>query len=101
MKQALRCGIGVLEFWELTPREVYMAIEAAQWRDERRQKQDIALAWRTAALTRVKRMPSLRSLLTSDKPAKKLQGEELRRRREEFRQMSGSAAGLIAKLNKR
>lgn len=99
LKDALRCGVSVLEFWDLTPRETYMAIEAALWRDRRRQKQDLSLAWHTAALTRVKRMPSLKSLLTSQTKARRLKGEELRKRRREFREMSGSAAGLVERLN--
>jgi hypothetical protein len=84
----LRSGIGVREFWELTPRETLLAIEAAIWRDERQQEQDIALAWRTAALTRTKKLPTLRSLLASSKPPKKLSGTELEKRRDEFKKMT-------------
>lgn len=87
-------------FWEQTPRETCAAIEAAMWRDERRQKQDVALAWRTAALSRQKRLPSLKHLLAA-KPAKRLQGKELKKRHAEFREMSQAASGLLAQLNKR
>jgi hypothetical protein len=91
LENALRCGIGVEAFWGMTPVETYMAIEAAIWRDERRQKQDTALAWRMAALMRSKRLPSLKNLLSTARPeARPLSGEELERRREEFREMSAA-----------
>jgi len=83
----LRAGIGVLEFWDQTPRETFMAIDAAIWREEVRQKQNLTLAWQTAALTRAKRLPSLKQLLNT-KPAKPLTGVELEKRRQEFRDMT-------------
>lgn len=86
--QALRAGVTVLEFWDLTPRETFMAIAAAIWRDEQAQRQQIALAWRTAALTRAKKLPTLKQLLTP--PAKPLAGAELERRRQEFEQMGAN-----------
>lgn len=58
------------------------------WRDERAQRQQIAQAWRTAALMRVKRMPSLAQLLAG--PAKPLVGRELARRRKEFEDMTAN-----------
>lgn len=76
-----------------------MAIEAAMWRDDRRQRQEVALAWRIAALQRAKRLPSLKQLLSSG-PAKPLRGKELKRRRQEFKDMKASADKLLQKLNK-
>jgi hypothetical protein len=87
LKQALRCGIGVAEFWDMTPREALMAIEAAIWRDERRQELDIIQAWSMATLMRAKRIPSLKQLLDT-KPAKPLHGKELEKRRQEFANMT-------------
>lgn len=87
MKQALRCGVSVAEFWEMTPRETLLTIEAAIWIDRRRVRQDLSLAWHTAALSRVKRMPSLKRLLASSKgsdKARPLKGKELEKRRDEF-----------------
>ena len=83
----MRAGIGVLEFWDLTPRETFMAIEASIWREEVRQKWDITVAWQTASLSRAKRMPSLKQLLNT-KPARPLHGAELEKRRQEFREMT-------------
>jgi hypothetical protein len=77
--------VTVSEFWGLTPRETYMVIEAAIWRNERRQQELMALAWNTAALTRAKRMPRLRTLLASRSgPATE---EEMQALREKHRQL--------------
>lgn len=93
----MRAGIGILEFWDLTPRETFMAIDAAIWRDEVQQRRNLTLAWQTAALTRAKRMPSLKQLLNT-KPAKVLHGEELEKRRQEFREMTANLD--LSKLGK-
>jgi soluble lytic murein transglycosylase-like protein len=80
--------VTVSEFWEMTPRETMMAIEAAIWRDERAQKQALSAAWHTAALARVKRLPALAQLFAA--PARKLRGRELEKRRREFAEMSAA-----------
>ena len=74
------------EFWSLTPRETYAAIEAVSWRLEREHRRDAWLAWHIAALSRAKRLPALKKLLGSDK-AKPLEGEELKRRRAEHQEI--------------
>lgn len=74
-----------------------MAIEASIWREEIQQKRDLVLAWQTAALTRAKRMPSLKQLLNT-KPAKPLHGEELEKRRKEFKEMTANLD--LSKLNR-
>ena len=89
LKQALRCGITVADFWQMTPRETLMVIDALIERDERRQSQDIRLAWLTAALVRSKKMPPLERLLTA-KPARKLRGKELERRKREFEELKAN-----------
>lgn len=82
----MRCEVKALDFWDLTPRETYATIEAWLWRSEQHQRQQIALAWRTAALTRAKKLPTLAELL--NKPAKALVGAELTKRRAEWRSMT-------------
>lgn len=88
LKKALRCGVDVAAFWKMTPAETYMAIEAAVWRDDREQKLALRTAWHTAALSRAKRMPSLGQFMTP--PARKVTGEELRKRRQEFDEMTAN-----------
>lgn len=66
MHAALRAGIGVDEFWRRTPREIDRVIDA--FISNRIDAQNLA-AWQahtTAALTRVKRMPKLKTLLVKD-----------------------------------
>lgn len=65
-----------------------MSIEAALWRDQRRQKLDKVLAWRIAGLMRTKRLPSLKQMLAE--PAKPLKGAELERRRREYKEMTAA-----------
>lgn len=79
----------MLEFWDLTPRETVMVIDASIWREEIRQKREVALAWRTAMLTRARRLPSLKQLLNT-KPARPLHGKELEKRRKEFADMTAN-----------
>ena len=85
--QALRAGVTVLSFWDLTPRETLIAMEAAVWRAEQAQAGQLAQAWHVAALLRNKQLPSLRTLLARLKPskAKKLPIEERRREFESFK----------------
>lgn len=84
------------EFWDLTPRETFMAIAAAVWREKRAREMDVALAWYIASLSRAKRLPPLKQLLKA-KPAKALAGPELEQRRQEFEQMSQAANKFLEK----
>lgn len=70
----------------MTPRETYILIDAASWRAEQRQQQAVSAAWLTAALTRQKRLPSLKRLLGTDR-SRALDGEELERRRAEYEEI--------------
>ena len=76
-----------------------MAIEAALWRDERRQERQMRAAWYTAALTRAKKLPSLKQFMTP--AARPLKGKELVERRKEFRQMSAAAKSVTERLNRK
>lgn len=87
LKQTLRCGISVADFWQLTPRETYMAIEAAIWQDERRQRSAVAASWLVAKLSKAKRIPPLKQLLV-EKKGRKLTGAEKRKRQQEFSEMT-------------
>lgn len=78
--------MGVLEFWSLTPRETYQAIEAAAERDQRIHEQLAWTAWHTAALQRTKRMPSWKQFY--HRPAKKMTPAELAQRRQDHEAMA-------------
>ena len=90
--EVLKCGIPMLEFWEMTPREAMLAIGAANWRAEQKQRGWLWLAWHTAAQSRVKTLPSLASLLQPPE-TKKLEGAALENRRREFEEMKARFGG--------
>lgn len=75
------------EFWDLTPKETHLAIDAYLWRSERKQRVNLKLAWDIAMLSRQKRIPALHTLLAA-RPAKPLTGRELQNRQEEFKAMA-------------
>lgn len=83
----------------MTPVETVQVIEAYAWRDRLEQRKGLALAWRTAAFSRSKKLPSLQAVLNTG-PAKPLRGPELLKRREEFADMRKAldVSGLLAKL---
>jgi len=74
----------VAAFWELTPRETLMTIEAAIWRRRQERERDLWLAWHMAALQRAKRLPTLKRLLSGMTPARRLSAADEAARREEF-----------------
>jgi hypothetical protein len=84
---ALHAGISLLDFWDYTPIEVTKEIKNSQRKADQRTKSILWGAWHNALLIRQKRLPSLRSLLSGGK-SRKLEGEELERRRKEFKEMS-------------
>lgn len=88
MRQALRCGVSIEGFWNMTPVETFATIEAVLWREEANQRREITQAWLTAALGRAKRLPKLERLLV--KKPKRLTGVELERRKKEFDDMANS-----------
>lgn len=88
MGEALKAGIRVQEFWDLTPAEVTLAIEAAVWQAEQDHRMRAWAVWHVAALSRTKRLPALSRLIQSPE-AKPLSEEEAVERRSEFEEMSG------------
>lgn len=77
-------------FWSLTPRELMLHFEAYEARAVREHQRDAWLAWHIAALSRAKRLPSLRRLMGLDR-ARPLHGEELERRRAEHAELVANA----------
>jgi hypothetical protein len=97
MRQALRSGLSVAEFWEMTPAETYAVIEAANWREDQRLRQQVAMARLTASLVRAKRLPSLGSLLAKFSQPQKSSKKELRQRRRAFKKVA--SAENIRRIN--
>lgn len=71
----------------MNPLETVEAIDAASWRDQKKQRLYLKLAWEIAMLSRQKRIPPLRSLLSAQ-PSRKLRGKELREKRADFKAMA-------------
>lgn len=84
MGEALRAGLTVAEFWDLTPRETERVLDAAAWRREQAHRRDLSLAWHTAALMRTRRLPSLAHLL---RPPSQVANVPIEERRKEFEEM--------------
>ena len=80
-----------------------MVIDAWTKREDWRVSQDIRLAWLMAALVRSKKMPSLKMILASAKPARKLRGKELENRKREFEELRANVDvdKLVARLRPR
>jgi hypothetical protein len=80
-------GVGVEEFWALTPAETFAVLEAGIWRMEQEQRGRAWLAWHVAALGRAKKLPSLKRLMGGGK-TRVLSGEELEKRKAEHEAMA-------------
>lgn len=75
----------VADFWDMTPRETILAMEAGAWRMQQERELAMSAAWHAAALSRAKRMPSLSSVLNRLKPRKH---EPIEQRQAEFEELS-------------
>lgn len=75
METAAKVGIGVLEFWELTPSELAVMTKAYYQKLIDDNNQQISIAYITAYLHRVERMPKLTSLLNKVNVAADLKPE--------------------------
>jgi hypothetical protein len=94
--EALKFGLSVQEFWDMTPRETIAALDAAAWRIRQEQMQMLSLAWHTAALTHARKLPPLARLLSRlQKPDKK--EAPLAERRAEFEEMKKRMGALKVK----
>lgn len=71
----------------MTPREVYAAIDAANWRDQNRFELATYVAWRTAGYIRSKDMPKSFKHVLDPPKTKALTPEEAKVRRAEYEKM--------------
>ena len=63
MQTALMAGMSISDFWESTPREIDIVIQA----HIESRKEAVALAWLNAAWQRCKKLPSLSSVIGTEK----------------------------------
>jgi len=71
-----------------------LQLKAAAWQTEQEQRQLLFLAWHVAALGRVKRLPSLRSLL---RPRSKARDIPIEERRREFAELKAAYHAYTAR----
>jgi hypothetical protein len=76
MAVAFQIGIDPLTFWELTPRELSVLVEAFEEKSKREQEAQLTTAYLTAYWHRVKKMPSLKEVLGIKKKEKRKQTAE-------------------------
>ena len=84
---ALSAGLSVFDFWDLTPREVRLVLKNFEEKQRSHYEDLTWLAWHVAVFERQKTIPPLKQLLSRGK-TRVLEGEELERRRQEFKEMS-------------
>lgn len=101
LSQALRAGLRVSEFWEMTPREVMAAAQATVWRLELDRERMILGAWLTAALSRSRRLPPVKRLLSKPGKTKRLTPAQARKHREEFEALKAQMAQVDLSRRKR
>ena len=82
------------EFWNMTPYEFFILVEAYTEDEEERSKELIIQAYYTEAFARMKKLPKLEKILNSTKPKKKQTDEEMLRVVEELnRKLGGEIIG--------
>lgn len=65
------------EFWEITPFELVLKIDAFVDKQKREQEERLILTYAGAAWQRSKKMPRLNQLLGKEEPDKKMTAEEM------------------------
>jgi hypothetical protein len=83
----LKAGITALDYWAMTPCEVYAAIDAAVWQRERSFELVTYQAWRTAAFERAKEIPRQFKHVLEPPRTKRLAPDEAKARRAEYEKM--------------
>ena len=98
--EANKAGVSAMEYWQMTPREVYAAIDAENWlrgieiknkhvEFENLHQELMWQNWHLALLMRQKTLPSLANFLDPPR-TKDLSPEEAKERKAEFDQMKNA-----------
>ena len=64
-KYAVRCDIRPSEFWELTPREIFLVCDAYAEKKQAELEKDVSIAYIGARIVMAKKPPTLQELLKS------------------------------------
>jgi len=60
---AVRIGLNIEQYWDMTPREFQIYIKAHQKAKKEKYNELLYLAWHTAALSRQEKLPELEEIL--------------------------------------
>lgn len=85
-------GLSILEFWEMTPFELNIVITARADRLKQEQEDRIVAAYLSAYWQRVKKLPSLKSILEENKPKKPQTAEDML---EEIKRLNAAMGGTV------
>lgn len=80
LRVSVTAGIKPVDFWQMTPAEIFYCADFAVRRKEAETKEKIMVAYITASLARVAKMPSLQTVLgwlDSEKATKKMTPEQM------------------------
>ena len=81
------------EFWNMTPYEFFILVEAYIENEEERSKELIIQAYYTEAFARIRKLPKLEKILNSTKPKKQTDEEMLRAVEELNKRLGGETIG--------
>jgi hypothetical protein len=90
MKLAAQIGLSILEFWELTPLEFELMVNAYTEKISQEQEDNLVMTWLGAYWQRVEKLPSLKKVLGKDQVKKQPTAEEMF---EEIKRMHSSMGG--------
>ena len=85
----MQIGYRILDFWEITPYEFNLVINAYAENKKEHEDEMITQAYLTAYLQRVKKMPQLKTLIKSTQPKKVMTDDEMMKQVMKFNAMLG------------
>lgn len=86
LEEALKAGISAIEFWRMTPFEVYAAIAVENWRRHERHTELRSIIWQLALLQRQERLPKLEDFIAPPR-TQELTPEEAAQHKAEHQKM--------------
>jgi hypothetical protein len=77
LETAAHIELDLMTFWELTPYEFSLVVDAYIKKEKKREKDRLAQAYLGAAWQRAKKLPNLKKLLEIEEQNKKMTNEEM------------------------
>jgi hypothetical protein len=77
LETAAHIGLDLMTFWELTPFEFSLVVNAYIEKEKQKEKDRLAQTYLGAAWQRAKKLPNFKKLLGMEQPQKKMTNEEM------------------------